>query len=161
VLEGVDGKPTERWQRSLRAHIGSFDASQDAIWRDWLLQRLSDFTTSSGRIQWATTGARPGWGARLGQASEAVMLGSLWWSASDPAMAEAARATAWRGVSDAAWVRLKDVGARAPSVGALALRLLAGLGGASREHVAALAAERGHKQRAKAAERALVATTRT
>lgn len=154
-LEGLDAKPGARWQKALRAAIVSFDPAQVYAWRAWLLQRLQALPDTQGRTEWATTGARPGVGARLGERSESMLIGLLWWTALDAGFSPEQRAAAWRRVADAAWLRLKDVGARAPAVGGLALRLLAGLGGEARAHVEACSRAKGAKQLAKAAQRAL------
>ncbi|MBH9579250.1 DUF4304 domain-containing protein [Inhella proteolytica] len=150
-LEGVPTKPSQRWLRELRAHIAGFDAAQLQPWRDWVRARLAAFPHSSGRTEWATTGARPGVGARLGECSEDLLMGLLWWSALDPELHDAP----WQAVATAAFERLPDVGVRAPAVGGLALRLLAGQGGAAASWVAAQAKAKGAKQLAKAAEKAL------
>ena len=79
------------------------------------------------------------------------VLGLLWWSALDRELHDAP----WQAVATAAFERLPEVGARAPAVGGLALRLLAGQGGAAAEWVATQARAQGAKQLAKAAEKAL------
>jgi len=150
-LEGVPTKPSPRWLRELRSAIAGFEPSQLPAWRHWVHARLAAFPHSSGRTEWATTGARPGVGARLGECSQDLLLGLLWWSALDPVLHEAP----WQVVATAAFERLPEVGVRAPAVGALALRLLAGRGGAAAEWVAAQAKTPGAKQLAKAAEKAL------
>ncbi|MFO1252094.1 MAG: DUF4304 domain-containing protein [Inhella sp.] len=150
-LEGVPTKPSQRWLGELRARIDGFDAAQQQPWRAWVRERLAAFAQSSGRTEWATTGARPGVDARLGECSEDLLLGLLWWSALDPELHDAP----WQAVATAAFERLPEVGARALAVGALALRLLAGRGGAAAEWVATQAKAKGAKQLAKAAEKAL------
>ncbi len=150
-LDGVPTKPSPRWLRELRARMAGFEPAQRQAWQAWVRERLAAFPHSSGRTEWATTGARPGVGARLGECSEDLLLGLLWWSALDAELHDAP----WQAVATAAFERLPEVGARAPAVGALALRLLAGRGGAAIEWVAAQAKAKGAKQLAKAAEKAL------
>lgn len=150
-LEGVPTKPSQRWLRELRTRIEGFDTAQLPPWRAWVRERLAAFPHSSGHTEWATTGARPGVGARLGECSEDLLLGLLWWLALDPELHDAP----WQAVATAAFERLPEVGARAPAVGGLALRLLAGQGGAATEWVALQAKAKGAKQLAKAADKAL------
>ncbi|MFO1220739.1 MAG: DUF4304 domain-containing protein [Burkholderiaceae bacterium] len=155
-LEGVDTRPPQRWQRALDARIAALPSGETDAARAWLLQRLADFETCSGRSEWATTGARPGVGAMLGEDSEKLLRGLMWWAWRDAAIAAPALAAALQRVSSGAWLRLPEVGARAPSVGGLALRMLAGLGPDARDGVAALALERGvPKQLEQAVQRAL------
>lgn len=153
-LEGVETRPSKTWLRTLAAQAAQAGPADD--WRAWVRQQLAAFATSSGRTEWATTGARPGVGARLGEASENLLLGLLWWAWHDPALDATALEEALLHVSTGAWQRLPDVGARAPTVGGLVLRMRAGLGEAARQQVAALGAGRGvPKQRQQAVERAL------
>lgn len=153
-LEGVETRPSKTWLRTLAAQVAQ--AGPADVWRAWVLQQLAAFATSSGRTEWATTAARPGVGARLGEASENLLLGLLWWAWHDPALDAAVLDQALQHVSTGAWERLPDVGARAPTVGGLVLRMRAGLGEAARQAVADLGAGRGvPKQRQQAVERAL------
>jgi len=155
-LEGVDTRPGKTWLRSLQGRINELPAALAAPWRTWVLQQLAAFEPSSGHTEWATTGARPGVGARLGEASENLLLGLLWWAWHDAAIEAAALAPMLQHVSTGAWRRLPDVGARAPTIGGVALRMRAGLGEAECEAVAGLALARGaSKQLKQAAERAL------
>lgn len=155
-LEGVDTRPARRWQRALDARIAALPAGADSAARTWLLQRLADFEHSSGHSEWATTGARPGVGARLGEDSENLLLGMMWWAWRDAAIPAPVLSTALLRTSAGAWQRMPDVGARAPSVGGLALRMIAGLGTDARDRVTALAQQRGAPNQLKqAAERAL------
>jgi hypothetical protein len=154
-LEGVEAKPTQRWLRNLKAQIQAFEPSQRTVWRAWVSERLQAFEHSGGKTEWASTGARPGVGARLGPFSESLLLGLLWWSELDGDLADDVVGPIWQHVASAAWQRLPEVGARAPAVGSLTLRLLAGLGGAHVVWVAAQDKTKGAKQLAKAAERAL------
>ncbi len=154
-LEGTEPRPGARWLRALGQTVAAFDPAGAPAWRDWLLQRLHAFAHSSGHTEWATTGARPGVGARLGAGSQSVLLALLWWTALDAAIDEARCIAAWQAVADAAWTRLPEVGARAPAVGTLALRLLAGCEGEARARVAALAQAKGARQLAQAAAKAL------
>jgi hypothetical protein len=154
-MEGVDAKPSQRWLGDLHARIAALDAQLAPSWRGWLLERLHSFEHHSGRTEWATTGARPGVGARLGEASEALLMGLMWWAWCDGVIDHDALAASLRRVADAAWARLPEVGARAPVVGGLALRMLAGLGDEHRDDVVARAAAKGAKQMKQAAERAL------
>jgi hypothetical protein len=158
-LEGVDTRPTKTWLRALKGQttrIGQLPPTHAATWRAWVLQQLAAFEHSSGRTEWATTGARPGVGARLGEGSENLLLGLLWWAWHDTTIEARALGPALQQVSSGAWQRLPDVGARAPTVGGLSLRMRAGLGEAPREAVAALALARGApKQLKQAVERAL------
>lgn len=155
-LEGVDPRPTKTWLRTLQAQVGQLDAPHAAAWRAWTLQQLSAFQHSSGHVEWATTGARPGVGARLGEASENLLLGLLWWAWHDTALEAAALDAALQAVTAGAWQRLPDVGARAPTVGGLVLRMQAGLGDAALQRVTALGSARGApKQLKQAVERAV------
>lgn len=155
-LEGVDARPTQTFLRTLRAQVAALPAPQAAIWRAWVLQQLAAFEASSGRTEWATTGPRPGIGARLGEASENLLLGLLWWAWHDAELEAGALEPVLQKVAAGAWQRLPDVGARAPTVGGLVLRMSAGLGDAARQRVAALADARGApKQLKQAAQRAL------
>lgn len=155
-LEGVASKPTQTWLRTLDGHIAALPPDRADRWRAWLLQQLSAFQHSSGRTEWATTGPRPGVGARLGEDSENLLLGLLWWAWRDRGLDAVVIQPPLQAVADGAWQRLPDVGARAPAVGGLVLRLLAGLGGAARQGVADQAQDRGaSKQRRQASERAL------
>lgn len=155
-LEGIDTQPTGRWLKALDARIAALPAPLAPAWREWLLQRLAAFESHSGRAEWATTGARPGVGARLGESSENLLLGLLWWAWRDAGIAPAALAPVLQRAAAGAWARLADVGARAPSPGGVVLRMLAGLGGEALENVRQRAAERGaSKQLKQAVERAL------
>jgi hypothetical protein len=155
-LEGVDPRPTRTWLRTLRSEMSRLAPVHAAAWRTWVLQQLAAFEHSSGRTEWATTGARPGIGARLGEASENLLLGLLWWAWHDTVIEAATLAPVLQRMSAAAWQRLPDVGARAPAVGGLALGMRAGLGDAARADVAALAQARSAPKRLKlAVERAL------
>lgn len=155
-LEGVDPRPGKTWLRTLQGQTNQLTAAQAAPWGAWVLQQLAAFEHSSGRTEWATTGARPGVGARLGEASENLLLGLLWWAWHDTAIEAAALVPALQQVSAGAWQRLPDVGARAPTIGGVVLRMRAGLGDTAREAVAALAQARGtSKQLKQAVERAL------
>jgi hypothetical protein len=158
-LEGVDTRPTKTWLRTLQGQttrMGQLPPAHAAEWRAWVLQQLAAFEHSSGRSEWATTGARPGVGARLGEASENLLQGLLWWAWHDTVIEASVLEPVLRQVSAGAWQRLPDVGARAPAVGGLVLRMRAGLGEAARETVAALAQARvAPKQLKQAVERAL------
>lgn len=155
-LEGIDARPTRTWLRTLQTQVSQLAPPHAAVWRAWVLQQLAAFEHSSGVTEWATTGARPGVGARLGEASENLLLGLLWWAWHDPALQAADLDPVLLRMSAGAWQRLPDVGARAPMVGGLVLRMSTGLDGAARLHVAALAAARGApKQLKQAVERAL------
>lgn len=155
-LEGVEASPTQRWLRALDNSMAALPPTVAAAWRAWLLQTLSIFQTSSGHTEWATTGARPGAGARLGEASENLLLGLLWWAWRDKAIDVKTLEPALQCVAAGAWQRLPEVGARAPKVGGLALRMLAGLSDAARQTLAARAQVRGvPRQFKQAVERAL------
>ncbi len=155
-LEGVDARPTKTWLRTLQLQVSQLVPPHATAWRAWVLQQLAAFEHSSGVTEWATTGARPGVGARLGEASENLLLGLLWWAWHDPALQAADLRPVLLRVSDGAWQRLPDVGARAPTVGGLVLRMSTGLDDAARQHVAALASARGApKQLKQAVDRAL------
>ena len=155
-LEGIDTQPTRAWLKALDARIAALPAALAPAWRGWLLQQLAAFEAHSGRSEWATTGARPGVGARLGESSENLLLGLLWWAWRDAAVEPAALQAALERVASGAWARLPEVGARAPSVGGVVLRMLAGLGGDALESVRRRGAERGApKQLKQAVERAL------
>jgi hypothetical protein len=155
-VEGVEARPTKTWLRALGTQVAGLPAPLADAWRTWLLQQLAAFAHTSGRTEWATTGARPGVGARLGEASENLLLGLLWWAWHDAALDAAPLDEVLQLVSTGAWQRLPDVGARAPTVGGLVLRMRAGLGDTARQQVAALAAGPGvPKQRQQAVERAL------
>lgn len=155
-LEGTDTRPTQTFLRALRAQVAALPAPVATIWRNWVLQRLADFEASSGRTEWATTGPRPGIGARLGEASENLLIGLLWWAWHDTALQADALEPVLHKVASGAWQRLPEVGARAPSVGGLVLRMCAGLGDAARQRVAALADTHGApRQLRQAVQRAL------
>lgn len=155
-LEGVDTRPGKTWLRTLQVQIAQLPAPHAGPWRTWVLQQLAAFQHGSGRTEWATTGARPGVGARLGEASENLLLGLLWWAWHDGALEPAALHPALQAVAAGAWQRLPEVGARAPSVGGLVLRMSAGLDDTARQAVAALAGARGAPRQLKqAVERAL------
>jgi hypothetical protein len=155
-LEGVDTHPTKTWMRTLHSEMSRLTSAHAAAWRAWVLQQLASFEHCSGRTEWATTGTRPGVDARLGEASENLLQGLLWWAWHDTAIDAAALAQVLQPVCIGAWQRLPDMGARAPTVGSLALRMRASLGDAARAAVAALAQARGApKQLKQAVERAL------
>jgi hypothetical protein len=155
-LEGIDTPPTRSWLKSLDARIAALPAALAPAWRDWLLQRLAAFEAHSGRTEWATTGARPGVGARLGESTENLLLGLLWWAWRDAGVEPLALEAVLQRVAAGAWAKLPDVGARAPSPGGVVLRMLAGLGGGALESVRRRGAERGaSKQLKQAVERAL------
>jgi hypothetical protein len=155
-LEGVDPQPTRSWLKTLDVRIAALPAALAPVWRQWLLQRLGAFEAHSGRTEWATTGARPGIGARLGEASENLLLGLLWWAWRDAAVEPIELEAALQRFAAGAWAKLPDVGARAPSPGGVVLRMLAGLGGDALDSVQRRAAERGaSKQLKQAVERAL------
>lgn len=155
-LEGVEAKPTQRWLRALDGAIVALPPSVTTAWRTWLLHTLAAFETSSGHTEWATTGPRPGVGARLGEASENLLLGLLWWAWRDATITASALEPTLQRVATGAWQRLPEVGARAPTVGGLVLRMLAGLGDAPRQGVALRAQEPGAPKQIKlAVERAL------
>lgn len=155
-LEGVDTRPTQTFLRALRAQVAALPAPHAAIWRSWVLQQLAAFESSSGRTEWATTGPRPGIGARLGEASENLLIGMLWWSWSDAELQADVLEPVLQQAAAGAWQRLPDVGARAASVGGLVLRMSAGLGETARHRLAALADARGApKQLKQAVQRAL------
>lgn len=156
LAETAATRPAQRWLKSLAQHVATVPSEHAAAWRAWWLQRLLAFEASDGRTEWATTGARPGVGARLGDTSEALLIGGLWWCWADPGSAPAPLADALQRVAVAAWRYIPDVGARAASVGTLALQMLAGTGDEGRAAVQAFAAEhRTRKQLQKAAENAL------
>ncbi len=150
---GVEAKP--RALTALRAQVQALPGEYRAAWQNWVLERLRAFERHGGKTEWATTRMRRGVGAVLGEDSESLLLGLLLWSWADRGIADEALAAVWRSLTEAAWHRIPEHGARAPSVGKLGLRLLAGLGGASREFVQACAADKAEKQRAKAAAQAL------
>ena len=155
-MEGVETRPTQRWLRALDSTMAELPPTLAATWRTWLLQILSIFETSSGHTEWATTGARPGVGARLGEASECLLLGLLWWAWRDKAIDVTTLEPALQCVATGAWQRLPEVGARAPTVGGLTLRMLAGLGDVPRQTLAARVQVRGvSRQFKQAVERAL------
>ena len=156
LAETATTRPAQRWQKSLAQHVAAVPPAHAEAWRAWWMARLLAFEASDGRIEWATTGARPGVGARLGDTSEALLVGGLWWCWADAGIASAPLAEALQRVAAAAWRHIPDVGARAASVGTLALQMLAGTGAEGRAAVQALAAEhRTRKQLQKAAEQAL------
>jgi hypothetical protein len=160
VISGAGQTPSQRISASSGASASSSLSRRSAIgaaaWRAWVLQQLAAFEHCSGRTEWATTGTRPGVDARLGEASENLLQGLLWWAWHDTAIDAAALAQVLQPVCIGAWQRLPDMGARAPTVGSLALRMRASLGDAARAAVAALAQARGApKQLKQAVERAL------
>lgn len=155
LAETASNKPSKRWLATLDAHVAALPAADAALWRDWLLQRLQAFAQTEGQTEWATTGARPGVGARLGESSEAVLTGMLWWAWCDTAIPRAQLAETLQTVALAAWRHLENVGARAPGIGALALQMLAGCGPVGRDWVAAQAKLSTKKQFQKAVEQAL------
>lgn len=157
VLQGwlerdVDAKP--RSLAALPAQVAAVPQELQEPWRAWVLERLVALEHSDGTTEWATTRMRPGVGAVLGEDSENLLLGLLLWSWADRGLEDATVATAWQTVARAAWQRLPEHGARAPTVGRLSLRLLAGLGGPASESVQAWAATGADKRRAKAAAQA-------
>lgn len=155
-LEGIDTQPTRSWLKSMDGRIATLPAALAPGWRDWLLQRLAAFEAHSGLTEWATTGARPGVGARLGTSSENLLLGLLWWAWRDVGVEPVVLEAVLQRVAAGAWANLPDVGARAPSPGGVVLRMLAGLGGDALESVRRRGAERGaSKQLKQAVERAL------
>jgi len=85
--------------------------------------------------------ARKG-GPRLGESSENLLLGLLWWAWRDTGVEPAAREAVLQRAAAGAWARLPDVGVRAPSPGGVVLRMLAGLGGEALESVRRRGAER-------------------
>lgn len=153
IEAGVGAKP--RALMALRTQVAALPAEHHAAWRCWVMDRLRAFEHHSGKTEWATTRMRRGVGAVLGEDSETLLLGLLLWSWADRGLAGDALAPVWRSLTEAAWQRIPEHGARAPGVGKLGLRLLAGLDGASREFVQACAADKAEKQRAKAAAQAL------
>ncbi len=155
MAEGVASRPTQRWLKALAAHQHALPAAHAAAWREWLLRRLADFDYSSGRIEWAMVTARPGVLARLGPLSQGVLLGLMWWAWRDDGIDAAARARALRTLGEAAWQPLKDVGARAPGVGGLALQMLAGSSAEDRAWVEAKKVRGAKKQLLRAVEQAL------
>lgn len=155
-LEGIDARPTQRFLRSLRSQADALPPQVASAWRPWVLGQLDVFESTGGHTEWATTGARPGVGARLGEASENLLLGLLWWAWLDPALDAGDLEPMLQRVATAAWQRLPEVGARAPVVGGLVLRLCAGLGADAAARVAARGSERGaSKQLKQAVQRAL------
>ncbi len=153
-LEDIDTKP--RALTALRGQVAALPAELHSPWQAWVLDRLRAFEHSSGTTEWATTRMRPGVGAVLGEDSENLLLGLLLWSWADRGMPDEMLAPLWQSLTAAAWKRLPEHGARAPGVGKLGLRLLAGLGGSSGEFVQACAAAKTEKQCAKAAAQALI-----
>lgn len=153
IDDGVEAKPHAL--AALRTHVDKLPAEHRTDWRRWVLDRLHAFEHHSGKTEWATTRMRRGVGAVIGEDSEQLLLGLLLWSRADHGMTEDALALAWRSVTEAAWQRIPEHGARAPRVGRLGLRLLAGLGGASREYVQVCAVDKADGQRAKASVQAL------
>ncbi len=159
-LEGVETQPTRAWLKALDGRIAALPAALAPAWRQWLLQRLGAFETHSGHTEWATTGARPGVGARLGEASESLLLGLLWWAWRDTGIEPATLEPVLQRVAAGAWAKLPDVGARAPSPGGVVLRMLAGLGDEALESVRRLGMAQGaSKQLKQAVERALKPAT--
>lgn len=156
-LEGVETRPSQTFLRTLRAQQAALAPALSATGGSaWVLQQLAAFSHSSGQTEWATTGPRPGVGARLGDASEALLTGLLWWAWLDPALAATDLSPVLQQVAEGAWQRLPEVGARAVSIGGLVLRMQAGLDDTSLQHVAELSAARGTpKQLKQAAQRAL------
>jgi hypothetical protein len=155
LADTATARPTARWTKTLRQHCDSLPAAHAASWRDWTLARLVDFEHSDGRTEWATIGARPGVGARLGDTSEAVLVGLMWWCWHDPGSDRPALADALRRVAEAGWRHLPNVGARATAPGGLALQMLSSVGDDGREWVRTFAATRSGKQLQRAAEHAL------
>ncbi|MGM9483306.1 DUF4304 domain-containing protein [Roseateles sp. NT4] len=150
---GVEAKP--RALKALGAQVAALPAEHRGPWQAWVLDRLRWFEHSSGATEWATTRMRPGVGVVLGEDSENLLLGLMLWSWADRGLPDAALVPVWRTLTEAAWLRLPNHGARAPTVGRLGLRLLAGLGGAAREFVQSCADAKGEKQLAKVAAQAL------
>lgn len=127
-LEGLEPKPPARWLRTLDHQIAALPAPLAGPWRTWVLDRLAAFPATDGHTEWATTTMRPGVGARLGEASDDLLKGLLWWAWRDRGIPDAALAPVLAAVVDAALHRLPGAGARAPTVAALGLRMQAGLG---------------------------------
>lgn len=150
---GVDTKP--RALAALRRQVADLPADLHASWQPWVMARLRAYEHHSGHTEWATTRMRRGVGAVLGEDSENLLLGLMLWSWADRGLTDDALAIAWRSLTEAAWQRIPEHGARSPGVGRLGLRLLAGLGGSAREFVQACAADPAEKPRAKAAAQAL------
>jgi hypothetical protein len=119
------------------------------------MERLRAYAHHSGQTEWATTRMRRGVGAVLGEDSETLLVGLMLWSWADPGLADDAVALVWQSLTEAAWQRIPEHGARSPGIGKLGLSLLAGLGGSARDVVQACAADKAQKQRAKAAAQAL------
>jgi hypothetical protein len=151
LAEGVAGKPTQRWFKQLDQHRAALAAT--GPWTGWLCDRLLAFEHTEGRTEWATTGARPGVGARLGEVSEAVLMGWLWWAQRER-LEGADLDEALQRVVQAAWAQLPEIGARAASVGALALQLLA-TSEPGREWVRGFGAASKKKQLKRAVDQAL------
>ncbi len=155
LAEGVASKPTQRWFKQLDQHRAALAPA--GPWAGWLCDRLAEFEHTEGRTEWATTGARPGVGARLGEASEAVLLGWMWWAQREHAAgAGAAYEDALQRVAQAAWAQLPEIGARAAGVGTLALQLLAA-SESGREWVRRFGAGSKKKQLKRAVDQALAA----
>jgi hypothetical protein len=152
-LEGLEAKP--RALTAMRQQVAALPLDLGEPWRAWVLARLRAFEATGGRTEWATTRMRPGFGAVLGESSENLLSGLLLWSWADAALPAGLLAPVWTSLTRAAWARLPNHGARAPGVGRLGLRLLAGLGGPARELVQSWAGAGDEKQRAKAAAQAL------
>jgi hypothetical protein len=157
LADSATPKPAKRWLQALDGHRRALPAGHAAAWRTWAIDRLAAFPHSAGTTEWATTGARPGVGARLGDSSAALLTGLLWWAWRDDGIEPARLAPVLRDVAMAAWRALDGVGARAPSLGALVLQMAVGCGPAEREWVASLAGRGSKKQLQRAVEAALAA----
>lgn len=155
LTDTATGKPGHRWLQTLDRHRRGLSAPQGQAWRDWVVDRLAAFEHTTGSTEWATTGARPGVGARLGETSAALLTGLLWWAWRDEGIDTARLAPVLRSVATAAWRALDGVGARAPSVGSLVLAMLAGCSEADRGWVASLAGRGSKKQVQRAVKGAL------
>lgn len=160
LADTATGKPGQRWLQALDQQRRALPAPHGDAWRAWVIDRLAAFEHTSGTTEWATTGARPGVGARLGEASAALLAGLLWWAWRDDGIETARLAPVLRSVAAAAWRMLDGVGARAPGIGALVLQMLAGCGEAERGWLASLAG-RGSKKQLKRAVEAAMATPLT
>jgi hypothetical protein len=151
--QGVPRSPSSRWFKTLdgfRANCANW-----TLLPAWLLDRLREFAYTDGQIEWATTGARPGVGAKLGETSESVLIGWLWWAQrNEQASPTNDHSEVLRGVVSAAWKSIPDVGARAPSVGSLAMKLLAATD-SGREWVRQFGATSKKKQIQRAVEQAI------
>lgn len=148
-------KPTKRWLIMLDQHRAAVPDSEAPAWRDWLLQRLQAFDQTEGKTEWATTGARPGVGARLGDTSEAVLTGLLWWAWRESAIPREDLVPMLQTTAQAAWRHLDGSGARAPGIGGLALQMLASCGPVGHDWVMTQKKASKKKQFQRAIEQAL------